>query len=151
MARKTAIPENLYEEILAMSANGQSCQKICEWAKVTHGISCSISSVSRLLKIKKAERQQVAQAAYAEAVAKSANQDLKIIDDIANKFYTRIMKAMDEDDIATARQLADSLHKYLATRIELSGINRPDSNASQDDVLQGLLDKLGDDNDFSTN
>ncbi len=151
MARKTGIPETLYEEVILKSAQGESGQKIANWLKATHNIQISTSSITRLLKSKKQERQQIAQAAYAEAVAKSANQDLKILDDVTNRLYVKVMKALDNDDDTKAKHLADTLHKYLATRMELSGINQPDSIQPEEDVLQGLLDRIGEYDDSAKN
>lgn len=150
MARLCKIPEVLHEEVLAHSANGESANTIKLWLKNKHNVVVGISSVQKLLNRIKSERQAVAQATYAEAVASSANLDIKIINEMVVSLQQEFRKAAAEGDRQGMKHMSDALHKFLQTRMDLSGINKPVQDS--DNTLQSLLDRIGDiDDDSSVN
>src|SRR5574338_961006 len=98
MARLPKIPDVLVEEMMVKRANGESDQKILSWLKTTHHINCGLSSVNRRLNQVAKERADIAKAIYKDAVANSADQDIKIIDQMVKSLNQEFLKAMSEGD-----------------------------------------------------
>jgi hypothetical protein len=140
MARLKNIPPNLYDAIAEQSAKGQAAREIVIWLKNTHNITSSVPSICRLLKETKEERQQIAQRAYANAVAKSANQDLEILGDVITKCKQRFDILVESHEDFKAKGIAEVMFKYIAKRMDLSGIN---DKSSDDQLLkEELLKKI---------
>jgi hypothetical protein len=139
MARK--IPESLNDEIIKKAGEGLSANKICVWLKDEHKLIVSIPTLSRLLKETKEERKEIAQRAYADAVADSANQDIKILGSMIDKFYKKVEKLFKDDQLVLATKMSETLLKYLSRRMDLSGINAKDK--PNDELLtEELLKKI---------
>lgn len=127
---------------MALSAKGENGEKIRAWLKTNHNVSASLSSVNRLVNRFAKERADIAKAVYKDAAANSANQDIKIIDEMVVNLNKEFMKAMAESDRQGMKHMADALHKFLQTRMDLSGINKPDSDKPEDETLQSLMDRI---------
>jgi len=141
MARLIKIPPKLNPEILKKVGEGLSAQKIAEWLKKEHDIKTSSSSVSRLLLEWKEERKQIAQRAYADAVANHAFQDLDIISDLILKLKDRVDVCFKDNELLVGNKLADTLLKYLSKRMDLSGMNvkeAPDDERLKEELLKKI-------------
>ncbi len=148
MARLSKIPTTLLDEMMGMRAQGLSDAKIHAWLTATHHIQCGVSSVKRSLNKVSRERAEIAKSVYRDAVANSADQDIRIIDEMIQNLNKEFRKAMAEGDRQGMKHMSDALHKFLQTRMDLSGINQPESVQAQDQTMQLLLDRIGDfDND----
>jgi len=111
MARLKNIPPNLYDSIADESAKGKSCREIVEWLQQEHKIKSPVPSISRLLREVKDERQEIAKRAYANAVAKSANQDIFILGDVISKCKQRFDALIETKDDFKAKSIADVMIK----------------------------------------
>ena len=141
MARLSKIPSKLHPEILKKVGEGLSAQKISDWLNKEHKIKVSNHSVSRLLLDWKEERKQIAQRAYADAVANHAFQDLEIISDLILKLKDRVDNCFTDNDLLVGNKLADTLLKYLSKRMDLSGMNTkdaPDDEKLKDELLKKI-------------
>lgn len=144
MARLSKIPDRLIEDMMAKRANGESDGKIQAWLKATQEVDCSVSSVTRALNKVSKERAEVARAVYKNAVANSADQDIKIIDEMIKNLSVECGNAIKEGDRQGIKHMSDALHKWIQTRMDLSGINKPDTVQVDDHTMQLLLDRIGD-------
>lgn len=146
MARLTVIPEKYYEEIYKKSQDGLNCAKINDWlVKEFHLVASSSKQVARILRKYKLEKKELAQTAFAEAAAATAERDLEIFDKIISKFEKEITKAFAKDDQYMAAKLADTMFKFQSKRIDMSGHNLPvdpsDLLDDEDQVKEDILRK----------
>ena len=151
MARLSKIPPTLLDDMMAKRANGESDAKIHAWLKAVHGIQCGVSSVNKALNKVSKERAEIARSVYKNAVANSADQDIRIIDEMIQNLNKEFVKAMKEGDRQGMKHMSDALHKFLQTRMDLSGINQPESAQAEDQTLQLLLDRIGEFDDKTVN
>ena len=141
MARLHKIPSKLHPEILKKVGEGLSAQKIADWLKKEHKVEVSSHSVSRLLLEWKEERKQIAQRAYADAVANHAFQDLEIISELIEKLKNNVDVCFTKKDLNGAQRLSETLLKYLSKRMDLSGINNkdvPDDERLKEELLKKI-------------
>lgn len=150
MARLSKIPPALIDQMMVKRANGESDSKIHTWV-AAQGIQCSLSSVQRALSKVSSERAEIARSVYKNAVANSADQDIKIIDEMIQNLNKEFIKAMKDGDRQGMKHMSDALHKFLQTRMDLSGINQPESVQVQDQTLQLMLDRIGEFDEKQTN
>lgn len=141
MSRTPTIPVNFHDVILKKAAEGLSCSKIRDYLEKEHKLEASLSSVTRILRVLKQERQAVAQQVYAEEVAKSANQDVKILGDMIVRCHMESIKAFDEGDPALGSRVADTLIKFVDRRMTLSGMDKPEEN--EEVLWEALIERLG--------
>jgi hypothetical protein len=137
-----SIPSNVYDYIMEQSASGKIAVEIKKLLKTNYDVDTSVQSINKLINKLAAERKDIAKAIYAEAVSKSANKDILIIDDMINKFYIETNKALNEKHPIIATRTADTLLKFQDRRLRLSGIDKEDAK-DDDSLLDSLLDKLG--------
>jgi len=137
---KKKIPTGLHDAIQEQSARGLGCAEIVIWLDEHHSIKSSTPSVSRLLKILKNERKEIAQRIYADAVSKSANNDLDILNDVIVKCKARFDILIESGADFKAKGIGEVLFKYLSKRMDISGLNEKDNN--DDLVKEELLKKL---------
>ena len=141
MARLGKIPDNLHDEIQKLAGEGYSADKVKVWLKKEHNIDASHSTVSRLLRDMKEERQEIAQRAYADAVANSANQDILILGEMIVKLNQKVTKAFNAEQLVIGTKMAETLLKYLSRRMDLSGLNikdKPDDQLLKEELLKKI-------------
>ena len=141
--RGIPIPKKYYEEIQTKAVEGFSVPKIVQWLMDTYQVKTSTRSLSRILSELKAERKEVALRAYADSVAKYANQDLRILGEMITKLYNKVNKCFkDKDKLIPAQKLSETLLKYLSKRMDLSGLNQKDELANDERIKEELLHKI---------
>ena len=141
--RGKQLPEKYYDEIQAKAVEGFSVSEIVSWLLAEYNVKTSCRSLSRILSKLKAERKEIAQRAYADSVAKYANQDLRILGEMITKLYNKVNKCFkDKDKLLPAQKLSETLLKYLSKRMDLSGINQKDELANDERIKEELLKKI---------
>jgi len=139
MLRK--VPDRLLPDICALSAEGKTAPFIVNWLKTEHKITVARNNIYKIVSEHKVERAEAAKAAYANSAAQYANQDLNIISDIITKFKAKIDACLIAEDYAQANKLSQTLLNYIKTRLELSGLNKEDSETAADEKLTEILMK----------
>lgn len=142
MSRLAKIPPNLMDALMTKQGEGLSVAKIQSWLLSDHNIKISDQQIRATMKKVAEERKEQAKAAYAKAVAESANQDIFILADKIDKFNKRVDVALKKEDDLTAIKIADTMLKFIDRRMKLSGVDQEDTFDS-DNILENLLEKLG--------
>lgn len=147
MARPKTIPHKLRSDVIAKSAEGWNAEKIATWLKTDHDINITMRAVQQYLKEIKDERNEIAQRAMAEDVAKSVTYDLSILGDKIFKFNAEVDRLLSEGKSIEAKSVGEILFKFLDRRMKLSGIDNPEKTnntqlQSKDELLEGLLSKF---------
>lgn len=140
--KRKAIPHTLHDQVWQWYAGGATSTKIAELLVSEYGLTVGKTAINNLIIEIKEERKQIAQSIYAEAVAKTACADVFIITDVIKKLYSDFNDLRDAKDYKIARTYAETLSKYIAQRINLSGLNNDKNEKSEDDVRNELLNRL---------
>lgn len=141
MARPNSIPPKYYDEVVQLSADGLSAEKIVDYLFATHTIQVNINSVYRVLRAKKKERQEATQKIYAEAAAEHAYKDLDIIDAVIDRLNKEYKLSFDSGNKKEAKDLLDTLIKFQSKRMELSGLGRETAD-TEDLIDEAKLDLM---------
>lgn len=137
MAKIANIPENLRQQVMNWSAEGDPAQTIADKLKTFHNINCHVSSVYRLLNKTRKERQEVAKAKYAEEVEKTAGQDIKIMSDVIETYYKKWKSAKNDSD---SIKIAAEMRAWIKDKMVLAGIDKDmfDHDAAKDEFIEEL-------------
>lgn len=135
------IPTNLHDAVIDESGKGLSSAEIRDWLLKTHNIKTSTPAVCRLLNKLKIERKEIAQRVYADAVSKSANNDIFIIGDVIKKCKKRFDILIDNEEDFKAKTMAEVMFKYISKRMDLAGLN--EKTDDDNSIKEELLKKIG--------
>jgi hypothetical protein len=139
MAKLPAIPENLHDQVMTWTGEGKPVEAIRALLKEQHNINCSPNAVYRLLKKIRQGRQEIAKAAYAAEMEKTANSDVKIMSEVTKSLFDKWKNAK---TIKEELQIAAELRMWVRDKMALSGIDLKQD--ADEDIKDELLDELED-------
>lgn len=146
MARPNSIPDSLLPAIIKMFDNGANAQKVSEWLKQEHDITASVWTVNhRVQELKKLE-QEAKKTAIAEAASKSALDCVSMLDTQILEFHKQaidLVKSEDLDTKALGKSFAETLLKYINTKMNLTGMDKQEMSKSEEDLIEDLLNRFG--------
>jgi hypothetical protein len=142
MAALNKVPKSLHGEIMKMTSEGVSSEKICVWLLEEHNIKIHDTNIQRLINKYKTERQEVAKIIYAEEVVRTVNKDLEITEKVLSSLHEEYFEAI-QTDKKTAIAFAETLKKYLEFRSSLVGSpnnsGSPITAEKAEEILSSLL------------
>lgn len=149
MAKQSAIPPKYHPECINLQQEGWTIQKITNYLLSQYNLDVSTTSVFRVLKNAKLEKQEATQKIYAEAAAVSAYKDMDIIDRAINKLEDEYNLSFSAGNKKEADMLLNTLIKFQAKRIELAGLGKNDQETNEfiatltdEEADQAILSKI---------
>lgn len=138
------IPDALLPEVMKMAANGATYAQIQQWLLEFHQISISLGAISNRITTEKRYRRELAEAVIIDEIAKTAIDDVQIINETIHLARAAAHKSLKAEKAHDARQWFTLMGNFLDKRARALGFDTPEPQPVEDQeaMLESLMAKL---------